>query len=145
MRGLVGIAAFLTFCPRPLCVADDIEPHPIVFRGDSNTSLITPVQDDASLYDIQFIGSQLGWAVGDHGVIWKTTDGGQTWPEAQLGEQVSRFAWGSWSFRWDARPGKYMLGVRATDAQDRVQPIEQPWNFKGMGNNMVQWVEVLVE
>lgn len=39
----------------------------------------TPLQDDAALRDVQFVGSQTGWAVGDHGVIWKTTDGGSTW------------------------------------------------------------------
>lgn len=39
----------------------------------------TPLQDDAALHDVTFIGTQTGWAVGDHGVIWKTTDGGMTW------------------------------------------------------------------
>ena len=39
----------------------------------------TPIEDDATLYDVQFVGSKLGWTVGDHGVIWKTIDGGQTW------------------------------------------------------------------
>ncbi len=39
----------------------------------------TPWQDDAALHDIQFVKSQSGWAVGDHGVIWKTADGGSTW------------------------------------------------------------------
>ncbi|MDB5389075.1 MAG: Ycf48-like protein precursor, partial [Planctomycetaceae bacterium] len=39
----------------------------------------TPLQDDAALHDVQFAGTETGWAVGDHGVIWKTTDGGMTW------------------------------------------------------------------
>lgn len=39
----------------------------------------TPYQDDATLYDIQFIGTKTGWAVGDHGVIWNTVDAGRTW------------------------------------------------------------------
>lgn len=39
----------------------------------------TPLQDDAALHDVQFVGTQTGWAVGDHGVIWKTSDGGMNW------------------------------------------------------------------
>lgn len=38
-----------------------------------------PAEDDAALHDIQFVGDRLGWAVGDRGVIWKTTDGGRSW------------------------------------------------------------------
>lgn len=39
----------------------------------------TPLQDDAALHDVQFVGTETGWAVGDHGVIWKTSDGGISW------------------------------------------------------------------
>ncbi len=40
---------------------------------------VTPIQDDANLNDVCFVGSKIGWAVGDHGVIWHTTDGGRNW------------------------------------------------------------------
>ncbi|MBS0204286.1 MAG: hypothetical protein JSS49_15390 [Planctomycetes bacterium] len=36
-------------------------------------------QDDASLRDVQFVGSKAGIAVGDQGAVWKTADGGRTW------------------------------------------------------------------
>lgn len=39
----------------------------------------TPFEDDANLHDVQFVGSRIGWAVGDHGVIWQTTNGGKQW------------------------------------------------------------------
>ncbi len=39
----------------------------------------TPIDDDANLHDVQFIGSRRGWAVGDHGVIWHSDDGGENW------------------------------------------------------------------
>ena len=82
-----------------------------------------------------------------------STDGGSTWAPASLdvrGDEpvdgpVSPFAWRPWSFQWDARPGRYTLLVRATDSQGNVQPVSQPWNFQGMGNNIAQRVEVLVE
>ncbi|WP_339908296.1 YCF48-related protein [Symmachiella dynata] len=38
-----------------------------------------PVEEDAQLHDVQFLNAKLGWAVGEHGVIWHTTDGGQQW------------------------------------------------------------------
>ncbi len=38
-----------------------------------------PVEDDAQLHDVQFLNAHLGWAVGEHGVIWHTADGGRSW------------------------------------------------------------------
>ena len=72
-------------------------------------------------------------------------DEGSTWSEAQLGDEVSPYAWRWWSFDWEARPGKYILCVRATDAEGDVQPVTQRWNFHGVGSNMVQRVEVVVD
>lgn len=39
----------------------------------------TPLQADAALHDVQFVGTQEGLAVGDHGAVWRTSDGGATW------------------------------------------------------------------
>lgn len=72
-------------------------------------------------------------------------DGGLTWSEARLEEESSPFAWRGWSFDWDSGPGRYTLCVRATDSDGNIQPVGQPWNSQGMGNNMVQRVEVVVE
>jgi DMSO/TMAO reductase YedYZ molybdopterin-dependent catalytic subunit len=74
-----------------------------------------------------------------------SADDGATWLEAQLEPEVSPYTWRGWSFQWEARPGRYVLCVRATDTQGRAQPLTQPWNFQGMGNNMVQRVQVVVE
>ncbi len=40
---------------------------------------VSPIQDDANLHDVQFVDELHGWAVGDHGVIWQTADGGRAW------------------------------------------------------------------
>jgi DMSO/TMAO reductase YedYZ molybdopterin-dependent catalytic subunit len=74
-----------------------------------------------------------------------SADEGATWDEARLGEAVSPHAWRAWSYTWQARPGRHTLCARATDTEGDVQPVEQPWNFYGMRNNMVQRVPVLVE
>ena len=35
--------------------------------------------EDAELTDLFFLDSDLGWAVGDRGVVWHTEDGGRQW------------------------------------------------------------------
>ena len=41
--------------------------------------------------------------------------------------------------------GNHKLMVMATDSNGNRQPVEPEWNIQGMGNNMVQIVEVIVE
>ena len=43
--------------------------------GDTPSSWL----DDAALHDVQFIGTKTGFAVGGHGAIWKSDDGGRAW------------------------------------------------------------------
>jgi photosystem II stability/assembly factor-like uncharacterized protein len=39
----------------------------------------SPTLDDATLHDVMFIDRDFGWAVGEHGAIWHTIDGGKQW------------------------------------------------------------------
>ena len=66
------------------------------------------------------------------------------WSDATLGTPVGDFAWRSWTFDWDAQPGEHLVSCRATDSQGQVQPTEEPWNYQGLGNNLVQEVPVTV-
>ncbi len=43
------------------------------------------LREDASLLDVTFVDPRLGWAVGYHGTIWHTGDGGQTWSRQESG------------------------------------------------------------
>ena len=43
------------------------------------STVISAIQDDANLHDVQFVDELHGLAVGDHGVIWQTADGGRNW------------------------------------------------------------------
>jgi sulfane dehydrogenase subunit SoxC len=43
-----------------------------------------------------------------------------------------------------ADPGEHVLSCRATDATGATQPLEQNWNYQGMGNNVAQRVSVTV-
>jgi DMSO/TMAO reductase YedYZ molybdopterin-dependent catalytic subunit len=64
------------------------------------------------------------------------------WAPATLEPHVGPFAWRSWSFDWTAEPGDHVLSCRASDASGAVQPLEPPWNYQGMGNNLVQRLDV---
>ena len=74
-----------------------------------------------------------------------SSDGGATWSDARLGPQPPEFAWHAWTAGWNATPGRYTLMVRATDTQGNQQPVGPEWNIQGMGNNMVQTVDVIVD
>jgi hypothetical protein len=72
-----------------------------------------------------------------------SSDGGETWADATLETgSEHRWAWRRWSFGWEARAGTHELMARATDADGRTQPLDQPWNRGGFANNIVQRVRV---
>jgi DMSO/TMAO reductase YedYZ molybdopterin-dependent catalytic subunit len=66
------------------------------------------------------------------------------WRDAQLDPPAGEYAWRGWRHTWAATTGDHQLSCRATDAAGSGQPLEQPWNYQGMGNNLVQDVEVTV-
>jgi len=74
-----------------------------------------------------------------------SSDGGATWSQAELDDEISPYAWRGWRCSWDAtEPGEYELCARATDAAGNAQPVDQRWNFEGVQNNAVQRVRVVV-
>ena len=73
-----------------------------------------------------------------------STNGGNTWADAELKPPVSEFAWRSWRFEWQAGEGEHELCCRATDAAANAQPLATSWNAQGLANNAVQRVRVVV-
>lgn len=73
-----------------------------------------------------------------------TLDGGTSWAPAELEAPGQPYAWRAWRWAWNARPGRYVLGARASDATGRTQPVDAPWNRGGFANNSIQRVEVVV-
>jgi sulfane dehydrogenase subunit SoxC len=66
------------------------------------------------------------------------------WVDADLAPPVGPHAWCGWELRWRAEPGEHSLACRATDAAGHTQPTTSAWNHQGMGNNVVQRLEVTV-
>ena len=60
-----------------------------------------------------------------------STDGGQTWAEAEFLDPVQRYAWRRWKFDWltPKRPGRYTLMARAKGADGSVQPDQHDPNY----------------
>jgi photosystem II stability/assembly factor-like uncharacterized protein len=48
-----------------------------------------PSLDDAPLHAVTFVDPSEGWAVGDHGIIWHTVDGGKFWERQKSGTRAS--------------------------------------------------------
>jgi DMSO/TMAO reductase YedYZ molybdopterin-dependent catalytic subunit len=72
-----------------------------------------------------------------------STDGGETWREAELGEDVGRFAFRV--FRFDfvpPRPGRYQVTARASNTIGQTQAERLIFNPAGYHNNVARPVTV---
>lgn len=94
-------------------------------------------------------------AVNIHGAAWAgeadivkvevSTDAGETWHPAILGNEQAHYAWRLWSFPWKpSKNGDYTIISRARDSQGRVQPDTADWNPSGYLYNAVDRVNVYV-
>ena len=67
-----------------------------------------------------------------------STDGGNSWVQAEWIGPREPFAWRQWQYRWEARdPGDFRLMARVVDRQGQKQPLKATWNLLGYGNNGV--------
>jgi DMSO/TMAO reductase YedYZ molybdopterin-dependent catalytic subunit len=64
--------------------------------------------------------------------------GAGEWQPARVEAPNGPYQWQSWSYDWEAAPGRHSLRARATDAAGNVQPDVPPWNRLGYGNNAVE-------
>jgi DMSO/TMAO reductase YedYZ molybdopterin-dependent catalytic subunit len=75
-----------------------------------------------------------------------STDGGQTWADAQFLDPIQRYAWRRWKFDWltPKTPRKYTLLARAKDANGSVQPDKHDQNYGSYVINHPLPIEVFV-
>jgi len=76
-----------------------------------------------------------------------STDGGQTWANAEFLDPVRRHVWRRWRLDWltPKRPGRYTLLARAKDAGGMLQPGEHDQNYGVYVINHSLPIEILVE
>jgi DMSO/TMAO reductase YedYZ molybdopterin-dependent catalytic subunit len=91
--------------------------------------------------------SGAAWA-GETGVteIAVSTDGGQTWAEAEFLDPIQRHTWRRWKFEWltPKTPGQYTLLARAKDASGCAQPDAHDQNYGSYVINHPLPIEVFV-
>lgn len=57
--------------------------------GATGANVLPSWRDDAELHDVFFVDHDYGWAVGDHGTIWHTQNGGEIWRLQSTAEDAS--------------------------------------------------------
>ena len=71
-----------------------------------------------------------------------STDGGGSWADAQLGEDLGRYSFRPWSLSARLPRGAHAIRVRATANSGEQQPMEPRWNPAGYMRNVVETVTV---
>jgi DMSO/TMAO reductase YedYZ molybdopterin-dependent catalytic subunit len=108
--------------------------------------IVTP--DGGSKLVAKLPVSVRGIAFSGYGAVDKldvSTDDGKTWHAAELGEDHGPYSFRTWSFAWaPAKPGRYVIAARATDAKGNVQPDEDVWNPGGYLWNRIERQEITV-
>ncbi len=103
-------------------------------------SLITSLAEGAQVAAGQALEVKgLAWD-GGRGIqtVEVSTDGGQSWRLAALGEDLGRYSFRPWSFRFTPAAGAQSVMVKATNAIGASQPLQALFNGAGYHHNAVQ-------
>lgn len=71
-----------------------------------------------------------------------SADGGKTWRDATLGEDLGRYSFRSWQAPLSLERGEHALQARATSNAGETQPVMQPWNPSGYLRNLIETTTV---
>jgi sulfite oxidase len=103
-----------------------------------NSEILSP-SDGATVPAGPFDVSGYAFAGGDRYVarVDVSIDAGASWTQAELLEDLGRWAWRHWRITVDLPPGVHELLVRAWDSSAATQPEDDAslWNPKGYVNN----------
>ena len=105
-------------------------------------SFITSVQDGARLRAGQQLAVRGIAFDGGQGIreVAYTTDGGSSWHDANLGEDLGRYSFREFTFPFTPGRGAYDLRVRAWNRSGQSQPMEALWQPAGYMRNVVERV-----
>ena len=104
-------------------------------------SLITSHVDGAQVAVGEVMVRGLAWD-GGYGIrtVEASTDGGQSWTAAMLGDDLGRYAFRPWSFVLPAKLGENTVMVNATNKIGQTQTAALLFNPAGYHNNVMQSV-----
>jgi hypothetical protein len=73
-----------------------------------------------------------------------SSDGGRSWREAALGQDLGRYSFRPWSFRFTpGKAGNHTVMAKATNRIGATQTMDLNFNPAGYHNNVVQRVTVV--
>jgi hypothetical protein len=107
-------------------------------------SFITSVQDGARVragqpITVRGIAFDGGQGISD---VAFSTDGGRTWRDTKLGEDLGRYSFREFTFGFAPQAGSYDLRTRAWSRSGQSQPMEASWQPAGYMRNVVESVKV---
>mgnify|MGYP002683564604 CR=1 FL=1 len=74
-----------------------------------------------------------------------STDGGNSWHGAQLGQDMGRYSFREWSLPWQpAKAGTAEIRCRAFNRLGETQPLEALWNPQGYMRNVAETTRVTI-
>ena len=102
-------------------------------------SLITSHREGAEVKAGKVAVSGLAWD-GGYGIraVEVSTDGGETWSDAKLGQDLGRYAFRPWSFDLHAKRGKNTVMANSINNIGQTQTAVLIWNPAGYHNNVMQ-------
>ena len=71
-----------------------------------------------------------------------STDGGKSWADARLGQDLGKYSFRPWTARVALPPGPCRLKVQATSRAGETQPLEPRWNPPGYMRNVIESTRV---
>jgi DMSO/TMAO reductase YedYZ molybdopterin-dependent catalytic subunit len=106
-------------------------------------SFITSVADGAKVKAGQTTlkGIAFNGGSGIKGVA-VSTDGGKSWADAKLGQDLGKYSFREWSLPVTLASGEHVLQVRATSNDGKTQPDKPGWNPPGYMRNVIESTRV---
>ena len=107
-------------------------------------SFITSIQDGARVSAGRALAVRGIAFDGGQGVreVAYSTDGGQSWRSATLGQDLGRYSFREFTFGFAPDRGEHDLRVRAWNRSGQSQPMEALWQPAGYMRNVVESVKV---
>jgi hypothetical protein len=71
-----------------------------------------------------------------------STDGGQSWRPATLGQELGRYSFREFTFGFAPDKGEHDLRVRAWNRSGQSQPMDPLWQPAGYMRNVVESIKI---
>ena len=116
----------------------------VIYELGVKSVIVDPQEVDSPLPQGEYAIRGLAWSgKGEVTRVEVSTDGGETWNDAALGEPGEKWLWNHFVYVWNAdKPGRHTLLSRAHDLTGRVQVAKTRWNHLMKNHDGIVPVEI---